>query len=58
MFADKLKLDYNYVYRIMREQKKGGRKFIVGLIKLCIKEDSDIYDFINVYLTKRVAFFM
>ncbi|MCK4261082.1 MAG: helix-turn-helix transcriptional regulator [Halanaerobiales bacterium] len=38
MFAQKLGVDYSYVYRVLRKERGIGKKFITGLMKLCEKE--------------------
>ncbi|MCK4259578.1 MAG: hypothetical protein KAX49_11410 [Halanaerobiales bacterium] len=38
IFAQKLGLDYSYVYQVMHNQRGVGKKFLTGLIKLCEKE--------------------
>ncbi|MCK4260733.1 MAG: hypothetical protein KAX49_17275 [Halanaerobiales bacterium] len=48
MFARKLGLDYSYVYRVMRDQRGVGKKFLSGLIKLCEKERLNFRDYIFV----------
>lgn len=48
MLADKVGVDYSYMYRIMHNSRDCGRKFLLGLMKLCIEEKLNIYDFINI----------
>ena len=46
MFARKLKLDYSYVYRVLRGQRGVGKKFLRGLLRLCERENFDFKEFI------------
>lgn len=44
--AEKLNIEYSYLYRIMKGEKIGGGKVISGLISLCAHEGLDIADYI------------
>lgn len=45
--AEKLNIDYTYLYRVLRQKKNVGIKFMMGLLQLCRNEGLDIYDFVN-----------
>lgn len=44
--AEKLNIEYSYLYRIMKGEKAGGGKVISGLIGLCANEGLDITNYI------------
>ncbi|AZR72166.1 hypothetical protein BBF96_01400 [Anoxybacter fermentans] len=46
-FARILEIDYSYLYRIMQGQRQPGKKFYESFIKLCNKEDLNLYDYLN-----------
>lgn len=46
LLANKLGLDYSYVYRVLRSERGVGRKFLTGLIKLCDSEGLDFREFV------------
>lgn len=47
MFARILGIDYSYLYRVMRGERKAGKKFISSMLRLCRHLNLDIYDFLN-----------
>ncbi|MCK4259628.1 MAG: helix-turn-helix transcriptional regulator [Halanaerobiales bacterium] len=48
MLADKLGIDNSYIYRIMHNGRDAGKKFLITMMKLCVKENLNIYDFVNI----------
>ena len=46
ILADKLGLDYSYIYRIMKGSRNIGKKFITNLMVFCEQEKLDFMDFI------------
>lgn len=51
--ANKLNIDYSYLFRIIKHEKKGGAKLFTGLYQLCKDEGLNIDDFI--FLTKPLS---
>lgn len=49
ILAQKLGLDYSYVYRVMRGSRGIGKKFITGLMKMCDKEDLEFKEYVNMH---------
>lgn len=45
MFAKKLNLDYSFVYRVFRGERKPGAKFLLSFMELCQKEGMSPYSF-------------
>lgn len=43
--ARKLNLDYSFVYRVFRGERKPGAKFILNFMELCLKEGMSPYSF-------------
>lgn len=48
MLAKQLNLHYSYVYRVLRNQRNAGIKFIMELFKLCKKEGLDFNEFLSI----------
>ncbi len=44
--AQELDLHYSYVYRVLRKQRGIGKKFIVGLMKLCEQQGLNYKNYI------------
>lgn len=44
--AKRLGVDYSYLFRIMKGNKKGGYKLFTGLYKLCAEEGRDFNELI------------
>ncbi|MCK4259150.1 MAG: helix-turn-helix transcriptional regulator [Halanaerobiales bacterium] len=44
--AQKLNLDYSYIYRILRKQRDPGKKFYENLFRFCMQEKLNIYDYL------------
>lgn len=46
-FSIKLDLDYTYVYRVMRDQRGIGRRFLERLLKFCESEGLNFREYIE-----------
>lgn len=44
--AKRLGVDYSYLFRIIKGNKKGGYKLFIGLYKLCVEEGWDFNELI------------
>lgn len=44
--ANRLNIDYSYLFRILRGEKGGGAKLFAGIYRLCKEEGLSIDDFI------------
>lgn len=47
--ARKLDLNYSYIYRVMRDERGIGKKFIANFMKFCDKEGLDFKSFITLH---------
>lgn len=45
--AQELDLDYSYIYRVMRNQKGIGRKFLARFMKFCEQEGLEFKDYVS-----------
>ncbi len=46
MLARKLNLDYSYIYRVLRNDRGVGKKFLKGLMILCEREGLNFKEYI------------
>lgn len=44
--AEKMALDYSFLYRVLQGQRKPGGKFISGLMLLCMDEGLDFEEYV------------
>lgn len=44
--ANRIGINYSYLFRIVKGSKKGGTKVFIGLYKLCVEEGLDIRELI------------
>ena len=47
-FAQALGIDYSYYYRVKRELRGIGTKFLEGLIRFCDEENLNFRDFVEI----------
>ncbi|MCK4257812.1 MAG: helix-turn-helix transcriptional regulator [Halanaerobiales bacterium] len=48
MLARALGVDYSYLYRLLRGERKGGGKVYIGILRICKHEGLDVFDFLNI----------
>lgn len=46
VLAEKVGVEYSYLFRILNGKKNGGAKLFVGLFKLCKQENLKVEDYI------------
>lgn len=47
IFAQRLDMDYSYIYRVMNKQRGIGKKFITNFMILCEEEGLNFKDYVN-----------
>lgn len=48
ILAQKLGISPSYTFRLLEEERDGGKKLLTGLLKFCSQEGLDIYEFVNI----------
>ena len=46
--AEKLAVDYSFLYRVIQGERKPGGKFYRGLMLLCMEEGLDFAQFVDI----------
>ena len=47
--AEKMNIDYSFLYRVLNGQRKPGRKFFSALMLLCMEEGLYFEDYVDFY---------